>query len=126
LILAAGYDGSKIDLASTQRGDSAVTPVETFMVSLTDALNPPPMTKWEREYRAFKRLLPELLKTHRGKYVAVHDEHVVDTDTDEIALIRRVHAKVGYVPIHVEIVTDPPPPPIRIPHYRVYRPKGSE
>ena len=103
-----------------------MTPVQTFTVSLTEVLNPPPKTKWEREYQAFKRLLPELLNTHRGKFVAIHDEQVVDTDTDDIALIRRVHAKVGYLPIHVELVTDPPPPPVRIPHYRVYRPKGSE
>jgi hypothetical protein len=37
-----------------------------------------------------------------------------------------VHAKVGYVPIHVELVDDPPPSPIRIPHYRTYRPRGGE
>ena len=27
-------------------------------------------SKWKREYRAFKRLLPQLLATHRGRYVA--------------------------------------------------------
>jgi hypothetical protein len=50
-----------------------------------ELLQPP--SKWEREYAAFKRLLPELLKTHRGKYVAAHEEGMVDCDTDEIALI---------------------------------------
>jgi len=36
----------------------------------------PPLTKFERERRAFYRLLPEQLNTHRGQYVAIHDEHL--------------------------------------------------
>jgi hypothetical protein len=82
-----------------------------------------PPGKWEQEYRAFQHLLPELLKTHRGKFVAVHDGRVVDSDTDEIALILRVHAQYGYVPIHVDLVTEQPPPVGRIPHYREYHPQ---
>jgi hypothetical protein len=66
----------------------------------------PVLSKGEREYQAFLRLLPELLKTLRGKYVAVHDGQVVDSDADDIALIQRVHAKVGYVPIHVGLVAE--------------------
>jgi hypothetical protein len=88
-------------------------------MSAEEIVAPAPLAKWEREYQAFRRLLPELLKTHKGQYVAVHDEKVVDSDTDDIALIRRVHAKYGYVPIHVELVTDHPQV-VRIPHYQVY------
>lgn len=33
--------------------------------------------KFQRERVAFYRLLPELLKTHRGKVVAIHNEQVV-------------------------------------------------
>ncbi len=84
----------------------------------------PELTKGEREYQAFLGLLPQLLTTHRGKYVAIHDGQVVDSDTDDVALILRVHARVGYVPIHVGLVTDQPPI-VRIPHYREYRPRGS-
>lgn len=87
-----------------------------------EAIFPPPRNKWEREYRAFQRLLPELLKTHHGKYVAIHNEQVVDTGDDPIALIKQVHARYGYVPIHVDLAADPPPP-IRIPHYRFYHRK---
>jgi hypothetical protein len=86
-------------------------------------LTPPPRNKWEREYQAFQRLVPELLKTHRSKYVAVHDEQVVDTGDDPVALIKRVHARFGYVPIHVDLVVEQPPRPIRIPHYRIHRRK---
>jgi len=85
----------------------------------------PPLSKGEREYRAFLKMLPELLPAYRGKYVAVHDEKVVDSDTDDVPLILRVHQRYGYVPIHVGLVTDTPPPPIRIPHYRLYR-SGEE
>jgi hypothetical protein len=71
---------------------------------------PPPRTKWEREYFAFQRLLPQLLLTKRGQYVAVHEQRVIDTDRDEMALIGRVLAKIGNVDIHVGLVTDQPEP----------------
>jgi hypothetical protein len=82
------------------------------------------LSKGEREYQAFLRLLPQLLATHRGQYVAVHEGQVVDTGNDDIALIQRVHARFGYVPIHVGLVTDPLPV-VRIPHYREYRLPGD-
>jgi hypothetical protein len=66
------------------------------------------MSKGERERRAFARLLPELLKTHRGQFVAIHNEQVVDSGPDDIALVRRVQERVGYVPIHVDRVTEQP------------------
>jgi hypothetical protein len=93
-------------------------------VSEVQTFDPPvlgpatPRTKWEREYAAFQRLLPSLLQTHRGQYVAIHDEQAVDSGDDEIALARRVFAKVGNVPIHIGLVTDTPPIE-RVPHYRV-------
>jgi hypothetical protein len=33
----------------------------------------PPDDKWHRERAAFLRTLPDLLKTHSGRYVAVHE-----------------------------------------------------
>jgi hypothetical protein len=83
-----------------------------------------PMSKAEREYEAFLSLLPELLKTHRGQHVAIHDGQVVDSDADDIALIQRVHAKIGYVPIHVGMVIEPQPV-VRVPRYREWRPGGN-
>ena len=82
----------------------------------------PSPSKGEREYASFLRLLPALLTTHRGQYVAVHDGEVVDADADDIALVRRVHAKVGYVPIHVGLVAAESRV-VRLPHYREYRPQ---
>ncbi len=65
-----------------------------------------PRTKWEREFLAFRRLLPELLNTDKNMFVAVHDEQVVDRDQDELALILRTLSMVGNIDIHVGKVSD--------------------
>jgi hypothetical protein len=88
-------------------------------------LSPPPRTKWEREYRAFQRLLPQLLATHRGQYVAVHNEQVVDSGDDKVALALRVLAKVGNVPIHVGRVMEGPEPVAQSGVRRELRPGGD-
>lgn len=74
---------------------------------------------WQREYHAFLRLLPELLKTHRDQWVAVHNGQVVDGDADDVALVQRVIAKIGYVPMHLGFVTDEPALSVRMPRFRV-------
>ena len=78
--------------------------------------------KWEREYVAFQRLLPELLKTHRGKYVAIHDGEVVESGDDELAVVRRARQRFGNVALHVDLVAEhprvfrlPSPRTVRIP-----------
>jgi hypothetical protein len=62
-------------------------------------------------------LLPGLLASHRGKYVAIHEGQVVDSDAKDIALIQRVHARLGYVPIYVGLVSEERQI-VRVPHYR--------
>ena len=86
--------------------------------------DPPPPSKAERERAAFLRLLPGLLATHAGRYVAVHGEEVVDADADDIALVRRVHARIGYVPIHVALVAQVAPV-VRMPGFSEVRPRGE-
>jgi hypothetical protein len=88
-------------------------------------LPPPPEDKWRREYRAFLRMIPELLKTHRGKYVAIHEEKVVESGDDLIPVALRAYERHGYVPIYVGLVTDEPPPVIRLPSPRLVRREGS-
>lgn len=78
----------------------------TFEVHLPD---PPQLSKAERERRAFLRLLPELLKTHRGQYVAIHNEQVVDSGPERLELVLRVQARVR-AGIHVGLVADEPEP----------------
>lgn len=77
------------------------------------------LPKWEREQRAFRRLLPSLLPTHRSQYVAIHNEAVVGSGPDQFELARESYQRYGYVPIYVGLVTDEPPRPVRIPSPRV-------
>ena len=88
----------------------------TFQVTLPE----PVLTKGQREYQAFLRLLPSLLETHRGKYVAIHEGEVIDSDDNDIALSLRVRRQIGLMPIHIGIVVHPQPVE-RITHYREYR-----
>ena len=89
----------------------------TTVPAMTVELTAPPQTKWEREYRAFKQQLPELLKTHRGNYVAFHEGRLVDSGDDELALASRVWAEYSYHPIHIGRVTELPPL-VRMPSFR--------
>ena len=61
-----------------------------------------------REQAAFERMKPELLETHKGKYVAVHNGELVDSDEDENALADRVYGKFGYRTILMTEVTEIP------------------
>ena len=80
----------------------------------------PPENKWRREQRAFHRMLPGLLATHKGQFVAIHEEKVVENGTDKLAVAGRAYARFGYVPIFVGLVTDQPLMPVRIPSPRVH------
>ena len=85
---------------------------------------PPPPRKLERERAAFLGLLPELLKTHRGKYVAVHEGRVVAEGDTRLEAAVAAHKTVGYVELYVGLVALPPEEEtIRIPHYRIVPPE---
>lgn len=80
---------------------------------MNSTVTPPPMVadpvaKWEREFAAFERLLPGLLRTHRGRFVAIHDGDVVDSGGDKLILAMNVLKRLGNVAIHVGLVTDEP------------------
>jgi hypothetical protein len=78
------------------------------------SLPEPPEDKWRSEHRAFRRQLPELLKTHRHQYVAIHEGKVVESGNDKLAIAGRAYARFGYVPIFVGLVTDEPASVCRI------------
>jgi hypothetical protein len=80
-----------------------------------------PDPKWQREHEAFQKLLPQLLETHRDKYVAIHEEKPVDFGDDLIEVALRAYKRFGYVPIYVGLVSDEPPRPERIPSPRLVR-----
>lgn len=72
-----------------------------------------PRTKFEREKRAFYRLLPSLRTTHAGLYVAIHEEQVIDAGNDQIEVALRVQRRVGELPVYVHLVGDDPSPSCR-------------
>ncbi len=65
------------------------------------------LSRLQAERAAFRRLLPELLKTHRGQFVAIQDGRVVNADTDESALARRVLVQ-GRKPVYIQEVRAEP------------------
>jgi hypothetical protein len=76
--------------------------------------------KFQRELEAFRRLLPELLQSHRDQYVAIHEGQVVGTGPDQIELANLAYERFGYIPILVTLVTDRPRV-VRIPWPRMIR-----
>jgi len=47
----------------------------------------------QRELAAFRQMLPNLLLTHNGEFVALSDGKLIDQDKDEFALAERVSHK---------------------------------
>lgn len=103
--------------------ETDILPAPMIALRTIPAIPPPEPDdpKLKREYRAFLQMLPELLKTHYGQYVAVHEGKVVESGDDKLEVIARAYARHGYVPIYVHLVTDQPQPLERIPHYRLAR-----
>ncbi len=63
---------------------------------------------FERERAAFQRLLPELLKLHRGEWVAIVDEHPVEFGVDFSSVIVRVRQHFGQRPVYVHEILEQP------------------
>jgi hypothetical protein len=75
--------------------------------------------KWKREQRAFFSMLPELLTTHRGLYVAIHEGRVVQAGPDNVQVALQAYRAHGYAPMYIDLVAEHPLPPVRIPSPRV-------
>lgn len=83
-----------------------------------------PETAYERERRAFRELLPALLETHHGQFVAIHDGNVVASGTDRVTVALDAYSRVGSVPLYLGHVINEPPRPARIPSPRIWRGHG--
>ena len=94
----------------------AVISVETFRAFKTWESKRPPATifppEWHADKAAFQKMLPELLKTHREKWVAIHKGQMVDSDTKPGELMYRIELKFGDEPVYIDEVLEAP---------RVYR-----
>jgi hypothetical protein len=75
---------------------------------------------FERERQAFERLKPELLRTHRGQWVAVYQEKVVEAGQDRSQVLDSVYDRFGYVPVYVQKVEEQPRV-YKMPHRKVVR-----
>ena len=61
-----------------------------------------------RETEAYERMKPALLNTHKGKFVAILNGELVDSDEDEGELADRVYEQYGYRTILITEVEDTP------------------
>jgi hypothetical protein len=107
------------------RGEALVMSEPLTLSAPPVTLPIPARTKWDFEFQAFCRLLPQLLATHRGRYVAIHDGMVVDSGEDKLTLALRVLAKVGNTAIHVGLVSAEPEPIARSGVRRELSPSGG-
>ncbi len=60
------------------------------------------------EKQSFAKKRQELMKDPdlKGKFVAVIDGTIIDSDTDELALTKRVYEKHGYIPVLIEKIAE--------------------
>ena len=58
----------------------------------------------KRETDAFRAMHIELLRKHRGQFVAIHQGQVVDHDDDQLALFMRVDERYPDTPVLVKRV----------------------
>jgi hypothetical protein len=64
--------------------------------------------KLDQEILAYEALHTELWQKHLGQWVAVHEQKLVDYDSDRAALYRRVRAKYGQISVLLRQVTEQP------------------
>ncbi len=62
---------------------------------------------FEQERAAFQRLLPELLETHRGEWVAIVDGQPVEFGADFGSVIVPVRQRFGQRPVYVHEISEP-------------------
>ena len=90
---------------------AAVVPYAEYQVLLASLpkLTPTAMdSPFEREWAAFQKLLPELLKTRRGQWVAIVDERPVQFGPDFQSVIVPVRKKFGQRPVCVQEILEQP------------------
>jgi hypothetical protein len=89
---------------------AVVVPYEEY-TALLALKQPTPKTvdpNMERERLAYQRLLPELLRTHRGEWVAIVDEQAVAFGPTFQSVIVPVRKRYGQRQIYVQEVLETP------------------
>ncbi len=62
------------------------------------------------EVEAYKKMLPDLLKTHKGKWVAIHHGQLIDSDEDDKRLWERTRQAHPRQVIYYVLVEEQHPP----------------
>ena len=81
---------------------------------LQDYLLKQQRAKLDREISAYETQHRELAKSLLGKWIAFHNQKLVDSDTDHLALYRRIRKKYGRTPVLIRQVTPTSSPEIWI------------
>lgn len=71
--------------------------------------------KIAKERRFYEKNHSQISKKHLGKFVAIHNESVIDSDEDGHKLSKRVREQNGRLPIAIIEVRETPEPP----HFKV-------
>src|SRR5687768_7685637 len=81
-----------------KRSISSGVPMSAIVANPIEiSLPPPSLTKFERERAAFERLLPSLLNSYRGQYVAIHNGQVADHGSNRLNVALRLLKQIGSV-----------------------------
>ena len=103
------------ELVSRECLKPGATPRPKFNVGEPESLE---VSEFRQDMEYFRAHVDELLPEYRGRYVAIINRTVVDSDVESLALMDRVHGKYGDRPIVIEEV----PPRPRIYHnYTVFK-----
>lgn len=66
------------------------------------------LAKLDAEIAAYEQLHPELRQKYFGHWVALHEQKLVDHDSDRAALYGRVRARYGRTAVLIRQVTEQP------------------
>ncbi len=77
---------------------------------IQEPVDDPHYLAFQRELSAFQGMLPALLQSRRGMYVAIRQGRVVDQDEEEITLAERVYTKCPHEYVLIRCVTEDAPP----------------
>ncbi len=109
------------ELRVTLPPDAPTGRVRVTLSPLGPPAAPPTHPKLAREHDTFVAMLPALLATHRGRFVAVHDGRVIADGDSSVAVLTAVERTHPSAFPLVRLVTDQPNERERLPSIRGVR-----
>jgi hypothetical protein len=103
LILLEPELAEQIMRATSETGASPQEFVNQAARERLERLN---QAKFEAETQAYAKLYPQLVKTHLGQFVAIHNGRVADHDKDFETLFLRTQKQLEGTPFLIQLVTE--------------------